>query len=205
MTRRQRFLGFIVATFAMAAAMFVAYPFLDSLRPNEVAKDRSVLEIPIDDLSPGEYRRVESIYGEVWAVRRTDQEIQWLQSNPGPLLSDLIPEQEALSLPAGVDPGLRSSSPEWFIFSVSATRDRYLFREGPRGSYGFSCRDLVRFYEKSESSRGEVFMGGFRCADQEQAFPIFNLAGRSDVTWVWPLRVPKHRIKRGKVFIGPAI
>jgi len=171
-----------------------------SLNPNEHAKALEKTTIDVAGLHPGSAIRQRTAFGDVWVYHRTPEQIAWLRENSAARPADWLPH-DAFQLPTSVDKTLRSVSDEYFVFIVDGRDDKIYLEEGPVGS-PYTCYEFQPFGSRVSVAAKLEFFGGFRCDAGHWQQIVFDLSGRSNIDWIWPLRIPHYRISDSEIEVS---
>jgi hypothetical protein len=189
----------------MAGIGYGCWALLLSLKPTETTLLSHQLEIELNELRPGQVSRVEWEGIDVFILRRTPEQMAWLESYVPPTLSERAKIQEVDPL---VRNTFRSISPEYLVVGVWKNGLRWSLRENQHMSY--LCDDFRVFLEPTSVSKEVVFPGGFYCAGMyghkasdflEEAW-VYDPAGRSKTSWISPLYIPPHKLKGHTLVLG---
>lgn len=184
---------------------WLGWVFLGSLRATEAVVQSHQLEISLESLAPGQSLGVEWSGHEVFVLRRTKEQVDWLRAYTPPELSDSAKIEE---WSPGLRNPFRSFDPEILVVMVWKSDSKWALMENPRT--GYLCDDF-RYSPQAIRIAGQTtFPGGFYCAfaygtrvvDYSAAQWVYDPAGRSKHSWISPLAVPLHKIDRGMVVLG---
>jgi hypothetical protein len=192
----------LIGVIALIGGGLFAVPFIKSLLPSARAKASSTYVIPLRRSEESVISRKETPFGEVWVLRRTGEQVTWLESHETPIFASWITAPEARELPQNAEGRLRSIHPEWFVFLVYGnSRSGYVVLEGP-GQYEF-CEDMEYFSGQRSVTDSLQFFGGLECTKRWGTSVFYDLTGRSNRDYYWPLPIPTYEIKDGEIHVPP--
>lgn len=192
----------IIWGLSVIAWIAIAIPFAYSLTPSLGTINARQIVIDISQVEDSQPLKVNTSFGEVWVVKRSQQEIKQL---PKDFLQPLLFESMDEKLPEGVKKEQRSIDSEYFVFSANRWNGVLWLWENPKMTY--PCDELIRF----SGVKAQVIDGGLECQSQlghkinYNPNPFrYDLAGRSVSAWLSPLKIPPHFYRYdGKLVIGP--
>lgn len=163
----------------------VAYPFVSSLQPSELARAQGgPVEAEVGDIKPGELRTVAWRGKPIWLMRRTDEMVAGLQKD-NPVLAD--PMSKRSEQPANCQNATRSIKPDLMVAIGVCTH--------------LGCSPTLKLHD--EGTLAAVHRdSGFLCPCHGSRF---DLAGRviKNVPAPTNLVIPEYRfIKASTVRIG---
>lgn len=190
-------------------AVFVCgglYLLFSTLSPTEAVLLGHQKRVDLSDLQEGEWLRLDWEGAEVFVLKRTPAQIEWLRQNgPHESFKDDLPS-------FGFDPQLRSRTPE--VFVALAWEYRWQGFSGvllhERQNYALPCDEFAYTPELNPVSDALMAPGIFRCTsifgrslsgETYQPFR-YDPAGRSFSPRVPPLEVPHYTLKNNMLTLG---
>lgn len=198
-------LVFATSALCIVGLGYVALAFVGSLKPTEATLLSHQLEISLNSLEPGQVLQVDWEGVDVFILRRTPAQVEWLRSYNPPELNDFFQLEDQ---PQSFRNSFRSLNPEYFVVGVWKNGSKWSLRENKRFSY--LCDDFRYSSEPLQVSRLTAFPGGFYCASMygrsitnfvDEAW-VYDPAGRSNSKWISPLFIPPHKLERNKIVLG---
>jgi len=198
-------LSLTVAGLVLGVAGF-AWVLGTSMKPTEPTLLSHRQEVDISGLLPGQFLRVDWEGTEVFVLRRTPEQIDWLKSYGPPNIEGArindVPS-------AAFNNPFRSISPEYFVVGVERNGTWWSIAENR--SLRYRCDDFRYSPEHIRVSAQVTFPGALYCAKMYQAIAedftqwpfVYDPAGRSPSRWYQPLRVPPHTIQGGTLVLSP--
>lgn len=184
----------------------VLYLLLSTLRPTEAVLLGHQKRVDLSNLQAGEWLRLDWEGAEVFVLRRTPAQIEWLRQNEPPeALEDDLPS-------SGFAPRLRSRVPEIFVALAWEYRgqggSRVLLYE--RQHHAQLCDEFIYTPELSPVSEALMAPGAFRCISilgeslSGRPYQPFRYApaGRSFSPRVPPLQVPHYMLENNMLTLG---
>lgn len=186
----------------------IAWGVIQSFKPPEHMFLDRTREINLSNLQPGETLVTEWEGFQVFVLRRTNQQIEWLKSYSAPPLEKHI--QDELPSPQ-LQNKFRSVSSEYLVLALWKNGQVWMLHENNKQVY--PCQNFQ--YTKNDIlvSQDIVFPGGFYCAkmygntisDMTSSDFVYDPAGRTKSKWLLPLNVPPHRLEGTKLVLHPRI
>lgn len=203
-----KYLQFGFISLLVIGMFFVSIPFIKSLNPTQATILSRQTVIGVENIKIGEPIKVSTLYGEVWVIKRSKNEIREL---PKDFLEPLFYKNMEQNLPVGIKKETRSIKSDFFVFSVGSGNGNIYLAEMPNSSH--LCDHFVRLQGNVKISENETINGGFACKSSfgyklsfDNSGFIYDLAGRSISPYVSPLNIPNHFYKKnGKLIIGPRV
>src|SRR5664279_5595306 len=106
----------------MVALGYVVRVFMATLKPTEAILLSHQLEIDLNELAPGQLRRVDWEGIDVFILHRTPEQIAWLRSYGPPALSERAIIRE---VNIHIQNSFRSISPEYLVIGVWKNGSRW--------------------------------------------------------------------------------
>ncbi len=188
-------LGFV--SLLIFGLFMVSIPFITSLNPTQATILSSQVTVDVSKIKTGDPVKVDTLYGEVWIIKRSKAEIDELAKDfPEPLLYENMEQK----LPIGVKKETRSIKSNLFVFRVDRMDKVIYLSENPFSLH--PCDNFVRLHGDVQIDSKKTINGGFACKSQfgyhlnyENSGFIYDLAGRSISRYVSPLRIPNYFYK----------
>lgn len=190
---------------SMAGIGYVGWAFVASLKPTEATLLSHQVEIGLSELKPGQVLRVDWEGTDVFVLRRTPEQIAWLESYAPPALKESarIPEPSPK-----LENAFRSVRPDFLVVGIWKNGPKWALRENQHMSY--LCDDFRYSPTPLRLSQDLVFPGGFYCAhmygheatDLSKEAWVYDPAGRSKMNWISPLHIPPHKLEGNTLILG---
>lgn len=165
-----------------------------SLKPTEATISSHKREVDLSKLRPGEALRVDWDGYQVIVVRRTPEQVEWLEHYAAPPAQGLVVGER---LNPKVANRFRSLKKEYLV--VAAERYRECLRLREISQY-FLCDEFVYDPSRHVLRQGGEFHGVLYCShwygrtidDAINSMFVYDVAGRNRNPWLAPLVIPPH-------------
>lgn len=174
-----------------------------SLKPTEAIISSHKFEVDLSALRPGEVLRFDWEGQEILVVRRTPEQIEWLEHYDPPPAQGLVAGERSNSK---VVNRFRSLRKDYLVVAAERYRENLRLREISQYSL---CDELAYDANRHALKQGVTFHGVLYCSrwygrpidDPLNSMFVYDIAGRNRNPWVAPLEIPSHYFQGEKTLV----
>lgn len=197
----------ILSLYVGAGALLLITCFTPTLFVSVRPTDATVLsyrhEVDLSSLQPGAMLKVQWEGLEVLVLRRTTDQIRWLERYEAPASQGTVGRDP---IPHQINNRFRSIKREYLVVSAARDAESLYLRE--IASY-HSCEDFRFDARPLKVEAAMHWPASFYCAksygheidDLSRTMFVYDLAGRNKNRWFAPLEIPPHYFRNGNVLV----
>ena len=173
---------------------WLSYPFIAAFGPAQDSIQKWQTHINLEEIEPGEIREYLVTGETIWIYRRTQEEIDWLQSREAYAAGDYrFSDAESVEY----HEKYRSLTPNYFVFSARKYDDLVHLKYE---THWWRCGS-IGYYPGIRELRDSVSLNGvIACTSstvdvklENESF-VYDIAGVPASKWMAPLKIPYYEI-----------